>query len=270
MYFWWQAGASIYLQEKGDLKPDVKVQGGSAGSLTAAMLVTKSNFKDAATFAIMQARRENIWSNPKGLAGVWSDLTEEWLENIIPDTVNAESLSSLHITATPWSLRRPKILNDFVDKSDVIDACMVSVHIPLFMDGKVSRKYKGKKYIDGCFLSYITKGIIRAPTPKGVSKDSIFTVSFHEDEDFMKKSKGNSIVSLITPERLYEMMDAGYEFMRRADEAGKVPDLFQDTLSRSSSLVRPTPEQQQQLKLQQLLLNIPANGSRKRAVLSDA
>ena len=28
------------------------------------------------------------------------------------------------------------------------DACMASVHLPMFMDGKVYYKYQGKRYID--------------------------------------------------------------------------------------------------------------------------
>lgn len=215
----------MYFQEKGSLRLDVKIQGISAGSLSAALLVTNSSFSKAASYAIMQAKRENVWTNPTGLGGIWGDLVEEWLQELIPSETSAETLSSLFVVATPFPLGSPKLLHSFPDKKDLINACLVSSHIPFFMNGKLSRNYNNRKYIDGEFWPFVTRGIIKTPLPPEISADDVYSVSWTDDIEFAKRVSG-SFVSLISVDGLYEMIEAGYKYMEQQDKLGELDTLF--------------------------------------------
>jgi predicted acylesterase/phospholipase RssA len=200
------------------------------------------------------------------LAGVWGKLTKEWLHELVPDTTTAQDVKNLYISATPVPnlLKGPLLLSDFQSKSQVIEACMASVHIPLFMDGKLSAKYKDQYYIDGSFWSFVNKKAFKEPLPASlvslvgtrnaeliqksagpseapptnhmpplnldssktlILPDEVFVLDWHRDLKFREVVSG-SIVSLISPEGLYEMMDFGYKFMKQQYELGSVPDTF--------------------------------------------
>jgi hypothetical protein len=204
----------------------VDVLGLSAGSLSAALFVTQANFDQAADFAIAQAHRERLWSNPGGLAGVWGGLVEEWLGELISEKITPDNVNSLAIVATPVALTTTsKILRNFSNKQDVIDACMVSVHIPFFMDGRLYRKYNGDRYIDGSFWPYVTNGRIPDPIPDRNCYTDLFNIDYRNDGEFLSKMDG-SFVRLISPDGLYDMVNAGYLYMKKLDAAGRIPDLF--------------------------------------------
>ena len=169
IFFWYQSGCCQYLQEHGFLEhamtEDMKIMGTSAGSLSAALLASNADFNQAADYAIFQAKRDRLLETKK-LAFVWGSIVNEWLDEIIPEGTEEEKelnpliKNNLMISVTPLSSLRQckpcqKILRDFEDKADVINACMASCHIPLFMDKKPSRKYRGERYIDGSFWPFI-------------------------------------------------------------------------------------------------------------------
>lgn len=125
----------------------------------------------------------------------------------------------LYIAATPFSLRqtfkngrKPVYLSSFQTKAELIEACMASIHIPFFMDGKVYSKYQDKRYIDGSFWSFVRKKDliddhdIQLPSP-------IYNIDWRLDKQFEEKFSTN-FVDLITPDGLYEMMNCGYNYMK--------------------------------------------------------
>ena len=68
--FWWQAGCAKYILEymnNNNKKKDYTLIGASAGSLTATLLAMKVDMDKCAEFAILQAKRDNIFQNPLGL-----------------------------------------------------------------------------------------------------------------------------------------------------------------------------------------------------------
>ena len=84
------------------------------------------------------------------------------------------------------------------------------------LKGKVYSKYKDKQYIDGSFWTFATGRKEKIPlSTKTYPEKEILEVDYNNDEDFMKTLKDSSIVKLITPDGLYEMMDYGYNFMKK-------------------------------------------------------
>jgi hypothetical protein len=181
------------------------------------------DFDIVAEYAIYQAKRDHLFDKPSGLLGIWGNLVREWLNFLVSDDLftdykNDKNRSNLYIAVTPFSMRQtiyngrhPIYLSDdsFETKSELIDACMTSVHIPLFMDGKLYAKYKGTRYIDGSFWPFVRNKYQdkqKWPTP-------IYDLNWRNDVLFTEKFS-KSFVDLITIDGLYEMMDFGYNFMK--------------------------------------------------------
>lgn len=220
--FWFQAGCCKYLLEQKKVLNQTLI-GTSAGSLSATFLALNVDFDKVAEFAIYQAKRDHLFDKPSGLLGIWGNLVREWLYYLVSDDAftnykNDKNRSNLYIAVTPFSMRQtlnngrhPIYLSDdsFETKSELIDACMTSVHIPLFMDGRVYAKYKGKRYIDGSFWPFVRSKY----QDKQVWPTPIYNIDWRNDALFTEKFS-NSFVDLITPAGLYEMMDFGYNFMK--------------------------------------------------------
>lgn len=237
IFFWYQAGCCQYLLENGFSQhathKNMKIVGTSAGALSATLLAAEADFSYAAEFAIMQAKRDGILDGSGQLAFVWGPIVKEWLEELITDDGKKNALlhHNTYVTVTPAELCKgvkQTLLHDFVSKYDVIEANLASIHIPLFMDKTLCREYRGKKYIDGSFWPFILgqKKVdslgFDLSSQINVDSSDIYTVDWQADDKFAAKVK-EDFVSMISPDRLYDMMESGYEFMRQQHLKGVAP-----------------------------------------------
>lgn len=221
IYFWWQAGCARYIQENCDFS-QMPIIGASAGSISATLLLSSTDFVRALDVALDLGKKAGIYERKTGLAGIWGSILKEWLEEIIPDSVTEDMYSKLQIAVTP-SIKTPKLVTGFKCKSEVIEACMASCHVPLFLDGRPTTNFRGEQVIDGSFWYFVTKNRITGlPIPPGVKPDEIFWIDYCDDEDFMQSISGN-MLGLVSPERVSEMMDDGYNFMKREHYSGRLP-----------------------------------------------
>jgi hypothetical protein len=227
IFFWYQAGAAKYLQQHYDLK-ETAFLGASAGAITAAMMISNASFDRGAEIAIQQTVDGDLYSKKSGLAGVWGPMVRSFLEELIDDSkLTKDDYERIHIAVTPrLILRGTKILTDFPDKASMIDAVMSSVHIPLFMDGRLWSQYQGRKYLDGSLWSFLLPGN-KGPLPKSLQplswETDILDIDYKQDRRFMENTDTGNIVKLITPEGLYDMMNYGYEYMSTQRKLGKLP-----------------------------------------------
>ncbi len=92
---------------------------------------------------------------------------------------------------------KPTILNNFTSKADIVDACLCSCHIPLFMvpyslaqrvayslnrlfltqDTKLYNKYQGKRYLDGSFYPFVQSLVKRYSLEKDISQFNMNNVA---------------------------------------------------------------------------------------------
>jgi hypothetical protein len=78
-------------------------------------------------------------------------MSGRWLAapNGIPDQVKVPPLmlprcsGRLQLAVTKLPSLKPLLLEKFHSKDDLIDACMASIHIPLFLDGRVAATFRG-------------------------------------------------------------------------------------------------------------------------------
>jgi hypothetical protein len=197
------------MKENCDISSYPVIVGASAGSLTATFLLANADFKFASEKALELAENNKVYERKSGLAGIWGNLLKEWLEIVIPNEVTSSDFEKLHISVTP-PLKPSKLVTGFQNKSDVIEACLASCHVPLFLDGRAFTEYKGEPVVDGSFWYFITKNRETGlPIPEYIHPDEVFWLDYGDDEQFMESISGN-FLSLIKPAEVLDMVEAGY------------------------------------------------------------
>lgn len=222
VFLMWQIGAAKYLKENCNLD-QIEVAGASAGSLTAAILLSGADFDKAVEVALTQGVEEGVYEKSTGLAGSLGRLLLQWLNTIIPnDDEEKLSLERLAIALTP-PLKQPYLVTGFSSKAELVEACMASCHIPFFIDGKIVTKFRGKAVIDGSFWYFVTKDRFTGlPLPTYCDPEEIFWVDYGDDEKFMNQISG-SFLSLQTTEAFLQCVESGYNFMKREHYSGRLP-----------------------------------------------
>jgi hypothetical protein len=151
--FWWQAGAISAIREQCNVD-HANFVGASAGSLTAVLAANGVSMDDAFDHAITLSKRRQLFERPLGLAGVWGDVVEEWLHDLLPSDAARRTngrVGILMLRTLPYPRRVMR--THFSDRSDLIQCALASCHIPYFMNGRFSARYGGGRWIDGSFLS---------------------------------------------------------------------------------------------------------------------
>lgn len=224
VFLMWQIGAAKYLKENCNLD-NIEVAGASAGSLTAAILLSDADFDKAVEVALTQGIEDGVYEKSTGLAGSLGRLLFQWLNTIIPDDDEeklASSLERLTIALTP-PLKQPYLCSGFTSKAELVEACMASCHIPFFIDGKIVTKFRGEAVIDGSFWYFVTKDRFTGlPLPKHCDPEDILWVDYGDDEEFMARVSG-SFLSLQSTEAFLQCVESGFNFMKREHYSGRLP-----------------------------------------------
>ncbi|CAM9384794.1 unnamed protein product, partial [Scytosiphon promiscuus] len=214
IFFWWQAGVISGLQERYDLS-SLDFVGASAGSLAATLAACDADMDLAMKLALDLCDTNEIWTRPLGLAGVWGAMVEDWLDELLPDEADKicrDRVNLLVIGVWPRPFRRQSV-SDFTSKSDLIKACMASVHIPWFMDKHFSARYRGRRFVDGSFRA--------SPEDLSLGEDRP-TVYFDYDEDEVMAERRGKFLSLTNKEGLLFMRQRGYDHVQTMIAEGKL------------------------------------------------
>ena len=185
------------------------------------------------------------------------------------DSIIQAQSHRLYIATTPVNIfqkgTETEFLTNFTDANDLIRANMASVHIPLFMNKRFFSTYRGSKYIDGSFYPFLrglaansrrSNLLIRRLDddeavriskeegsssvdsdnqqlliPASISPKRLYTLDWQRDKAFTARigNKKLSLLRLVSPEGLYDMMESGYDFMKNECENNpdsKIDDLF--------------------------------------------
>lgn len=206
-------GVLKYLEENFNLK-NVEIIGVSAGALCAVLVASGVSLDRAVKKAYDISLENDIWGRPGGLAGIWGSLVRQWLEDLLPEDAHLSCNARVKIIATRVPSMRLEYLDSFDSRSDLIDACMASVHIPFFLDGNGTYAYRGKQYIDGSVWDFFSGSNSNLLTKDG---KSCIIDYFMDDQlefsrlDFIKISSYEAVLNLVR---------SGYSFAERMDARG--------------------------------------------------
>lgn len=215
IFFYWQAGVVTYLREENYplLNKDIGFTGASAGALCATLGAAGVDFETATALALDKAREAQVWERPMGLYGIWGAMIDEWLEDLLPENDDivlgaVNDKVSLLVTEIP-SFRVRKI-SQFTSRRDLIEACLASVHIPLFLDGKLTTKFRNGPHIDGSFLAELSD--------YHIGENSV-VLDWQADPIFSNKSLGDA-VSALSESSIWDLLESGRKCALKMEKNG--------------------------------------------------
>jgi predicted patatin/cPLA2 family phospholipase len=218
VYFYWQAGAVTFLRETYNLS-SARFTGASAGALTAALTCNDVDFNKATKRALELANDAGIWDRGS-LQGIWGELIREWLDELLPDNAAERATQrQLALLVTPVPFLGKEKISDFANKKDLIDCAMASAHLPWFLNGKLTTKFRNRRYIDGSFLA-------SRNDYQDVNDDANAIVLDYK-KDLAYKNKGLfEFVKAASPDGIYRMIEDGYNYAQGQDQLGAYETLL--------------------------------------------
>jgi len=221
IYFYWQAGVITFLREQGYDLSQCTYTGASAGALTATLGITNVDFYDATKLALSLAADAGVWDRKGGLQGVWGPMIEEWLETLIPSDCIENLNGRLSVLVTPLPSFGKDKVSDFKSKSDLVKCNMASVHLPLFLDGRLTCDFRDTPHIDGSFLARPGDFL---PSNRSEDDDSVLILDWQEDPVLSSKG-GFDIVEALSPDGIYGLLEYGKTHAKRMEEQGRFASL---------------------------------------------
>lgn len=216
IFFYYQAGVVNFLRERYDLST-CTFSGASAGALTATLTAAGVDFYEATDLALKLAQNAGVWDRKNGLQGIWGPMIEEWLDSLLPTCIDAlQDRITLLVTPVP-SFGKTKI-SKFESRKDLIKCNMASIHLPWFLDGKLTSNFRGRPHIDGSFLS---KEGDYSPDFKRCSDSPVNTIYLDWSIDPKMSSKGGmEIVEALSPNGIYSLMERGKRYGKVMEDQG--------------------------------------------------
>ena len=177
---------------------------------------------------------------------MWGPLIKRWLHELLPD--DAATVCSGRVglfTLAMWPpLPHRVYVSDFESKEDLVEAAMASVHLPYFLDGRMtcvcararrlrtrvdasdarSRRFRGKRCIDGSVAARRDVVDTRRKQAAGGAPPTLL-IDHNADPEIANHRRFGDFVELATREGLQRMVDAGYAYMRAELDAGRLDTL---------------------------------------------
>ncbi|XP_048883510.1 patatin-like phospholipase domain-containing protein 4 isoform X1 [Brienomyrus brachyistius] len=143
------------LQRGGKLLSSVKAcTGASAGSLTAALLITAPNkLEDSKDFIYGfadEVRKQKFGALTPGYDFMLT--LRKGLENILPPNAHEIAADRLYVSITHSRSRENRMVSRFTSRENLIKVLLASCFVPLYA-GVTAFEYQGEKWIDGGFTN---------------------------------------------------------------------------------------------------------------------
>lgn len=200
--FYWQAGIITYLRENQYDLSSCSLCGASAGALTATLTTFDVDFYKATDLALSLAEDAGVWKRAGGLQGIWGPMIFEWLDILLPNKTLITEGGRLTLLVTPIPSFGKKQISSFIDRRDLIQCNMASVHLPWFLDGKLTSDFRTSPHIDGSFLSKPSDY-----EPEDQQRKTLF-LDWKRDPVVSKKG-GFDVVEALSPDGIYGLLEQG-------------------------------------------------------------
>lgn len=219
IFFWWQAGALEGLSKRLDLSA-MRFSGASGGALTATLAACNvTDSEKSLDVALRLCYEAGVFERGTfGLRGIWGAMVRMWLHEVLPSDAAARCSNRVFI-----KLHRPllggSLVSEWTSRDDLIDACMASVHVPLFMDGALTASFRGASYVDSDLTRALgfQRGALELALP-----DDAPSVKISRGRDKRLREKYSSTTDtlrLASPEGVREMIRWGEEHIDELDAA---------------------------------------------------
>ncbi len=106
-------------------------------------------------------------------------------------------------------------ISSFSSRTDLIECNMASVHLPWFLDGKLTRNFRDRPHIDGSFLAK-DQDYISCPA----QLDRTLILGHTQDPSYQSRGMFD-IVEALSPDGIWGMLEDGKRYARYMEEQGK-------------------------------------------------
>jgi hypothetical protein len=214
IYFYWQAGVVCFLRENNYNLDQTIFTGASAGALTATLSATDVDFYEATDKALSMAKLAGVWDRRGGLQGVWGEMISDWLDDLLPEDAVERTNERVSLLLTPLPSFGKERVSSFRDRQDLIRCNLASVHLPWFLDSKLTAQFRGQAYIDGSFLAgpndYHSQN-------KSFSRSIVID---HKKDPKYRSQSLTSFIEAVSPDGIHEMLEDGKRFARQMEKVG--------------------------------------------------
>jgi hypothetical protein len=122
----------------------------SGGALAAIFAACDVDPEDVMTVAHDLALQHRVWERPAGeMVGEWGALVEAWLHRLLPEDAAQRCAGKVEVIVTQLPAFKQVAITDFKDKADLINVALTSAHVPIMLDGRLSRNCRGVACVDG-------------------------------------------------------------------------------------------------------------------------
>jgi len=227
IFFYWQAGVITYLREQNyNILDDdtIHFTGASAGALCASLTSSGVDFEHATELALNLAEDYGVWDRPLGLQGIWGSMIESWLDELLPENAAEMSQGKLSLLITQIPTFKKNKISTFETKSDLIRCNMASVHIPLFLDSKLTTNFRGKPHIDGSFMAQPTDyhqlfiPSSCSSVDAQINKNIIF-LDWKKDPILSDRNLADA-VAVISKQGIWDLLDRGRSYASSMEKRG--------------------------------------------------
>jgi predicted acylesterase/phospholipase RssA len=215
IFFFWQLGAVKYLAEHYDLSK-VSMAGASAGSFISVLAACGVDADRAVETAYAMSLEHDIWSRPLGLIGIWGSLIERWLDELLPHDAAERCRGRVEVVVSVAPSMAQRAISDFRDKRDLIEVCMASAHVPLFLDRRLMRPCRDMLCVDGSFPDFFT-GV----NCEHLTMDETVVFDYFDDPALNRNGRFD-MLSVKQYKEIRRIMTKGYLYAAKLRKAGRL------------------------------------------------
>lgn len=222
IYFFWQLGAVKYLREHYQITR-VPMAGASSGSIVACLSACGVCPLKTVEAAYALSLEYDIWNRKLGLIGIWGGLIRKWLDSLLPDNAHEIVSGRLHVVIAKAPTLELFEVSHFESKADLIEAVMASAHVPFVLDGKPFIKFRNRLCWDGSFPDFVY--FDNSEYLKRNGSTLIVDYSMDEELDWHR----GDFLKLRSYDETLELIDKGYNYVKRLHESGAICGKFDTT-----------------------------------------
>lgn len=156
LLFPFYCGVVDELSEMGILQEDTKMAGASAGSLIVAC--ARSGLPMSTILEACYALADDCRANGTRLR--LGPVLRGVLGDMLPADAAQSAAGRTYVAVTRvlpegGPLLQPHLVSQFHNRDDLISALMTSCHIPIYMDGKLTTRFRGTAHFDGGITNFL-------------------------------------------------------------------------------------------------------------------
>ena len=116
-------------------------------------------------------------------------------------------------------------MSQFPTREELIKCNMASVHIPLFLDGKLTSNFQSKPYIDGSFLTKPDDYHKLLIDGGSNNKNNVLFLDWKQDPILSDRTLGDA-VSVISKEGVWDLFERGRSYAILMEKRGDFDSLL--------------------------------------------